>query len=928
MKITLGISIIFIVNLTSLFAQKEELYFNGNFINSSFAEFASLVESTTGIRFYYLDEWVETIKINANGDSLLLQEVLKDNLDKTGLYFYISPSKAVFLTKGEKLITKLPDYSDEDAREIEEDKKNGNGLTDMEKIYLESHKSGLIETKYIGKKKAGFESKTEVISGRITDTETGEGLVGATIYFKEIAKACVTDLYGHYSIALRQGKYNVSINCMGMEEKKYIIELYSGATFDIEMKKALIPIDAVVIKADRYHNVKGMQMGFERISAKEIKEIPMVMGEKDIIKVAAMLPGVLNVGEGSSGFNVRGSATDQNMFYISKVPVYNTAHLFGFFTSLSPDIVKDFSFYKSSLPAKYGGRLASIFDITAKQGNKKKFTARGSISPITGQVAVEGPIQKDKSSFIISARSTYSDWLLTKLHDADLRNSKARFYDLATNFTFDLNEKNTFKVFGYYSSDYIALAGKNHYEYSNKGLSFNWWHQYSNRHNSEIALIYSNYQYSNLDSVNKISAYKQYYSINHLELKSDFLYLLNENHTVKYGLNLTKYILDRGVVDPVGIQSNRKPENLGIENGVEGAVYLSDEYRATRWLSVYAGIRYSYFAYIGPKTIFIYESGSPKTEQYISNTKAYDKGKLIKDYSQPEYRATANFSTGPNSSIKLSYNRTSQYIFMLSNTIAISPTDQWKLCDFNISPPISDQVSLGYYKSIYRQNIDLSAEVYYKEMNNIIAYKDGADLISNKYVERDVLHGNQEAYGIEFMAKKNSGKLSGWLSYCYSRSIVTVGGEYDWQQINNGLSFPSNYDKPNSINGVMNYKLSRRLSLSSNIVYSTGRPITYPLAIFYVNNLEQAYYSERNKYRIPDYFRLDFSINVEGNLVAKKLAHSYFMVNIYNLTGRKNAYSVYFQTENRTLKGYKLSVYGIPIITVSWNFKLGNYESD
>jgi hypothetical protein len=616
------------------------------------------------------------------------------------------------------------------------------------------------------------------------------------------------------------------------------------------------------------------------------------------------------------------------MFYINNVPVYNTAHLFGFFTSLSPDIVRDFSFYKSSIPARYGGRLASFFDITAKQGNKKKYTARGSISPITAQVAVEGPIKKDKSSFIISTRSTYSDWILTKLHDADLRNSKAHFHDLATNFTFEPNEKNIFKVFGYYSFDKISLAGTNHYKYSNLGFSLNWWHKYSNRHNSEFAIIYSNYQYSNLDSVVKISAYKQYYSINHLEFRSDFSYLPNEKHSIKYGLNLTHYRLDRGIVEPVGTQSTRQTENLGIENGVEGAVYLSDEYRITRWLSLYAGIRYSYFAYLGPKTVFTYEPGSPKTEQSIINTKTYDKGKLIKDYSQPEYRVTANFSTGTNSSIKMSYNRTRQYLFMLSNTIAISPTDQWKLCDYNIIPPISDQVSVGYYKNVSGKNIDLSAELYYKEMTNVIEYKDGADLISNKFVERDVLHGNQEAYGIELMAKKNSGKLSGWLSYCYSRSIITVDGEYNWQQINNGLSFPSNYDRPNSFNGVLNYKVNRRLSFSFNIVYNTGRPVTYPLAIFYIDGMEQAYYSERNKYRIPDYFRLDFSINLEGNLVAKKLGHSYFMFNVYNLTGRKNAYSVYFQTEEGKIQGYKLSIFGMPIVTVSWHFKLGNYASD
>jgi hypothetical protein len=927
MRKAIGLIMVFSLS-TGLFAQSGEIYFNGNYINSSFNEFVAWVEESTGVKFYYADEWVETIKISAVGDSLNLQDVLRDNLAGTDLHFYISPSGNVFITKGQKLITKLPESSKKAVVSgLEEDKK-GNGITDIEKMYLKGRDNGLIETRTLGERKAGFENKTVIISGKITDTETGEALIGATIYFKEIAKACVSDLNGHYSIAIKQGKYNASINCLGMKELKYILEVYSSADFDIEMEKTLIPINEVTIKAENYHIVKGMQMGFERISIKETKDIPLVLGEKDILKVAAMLPGVQNVGEGSAGLNVRGSAADQNMFYMNKVPVYNTAHLFGFFTSFSPDIIKDFSFYKSSLPAKYGGRLSSFFDITAKQGNKKNYTARGGISPITGHIAVEGPIIKEKSSFVLSARSTYSDWILGRLHNADLRNSHAQFYDLAAHITYEHNENNLFKVFAYNSHDRFSLAEKSHYEYSNLGLSLNWWHRYSNRHNSETAVVLSSYHNYNLDSVNSISAYQQKYILNHYEFRWDFSYLPFENHAVKYGLNLIYYNLDRGMIEPVGPESDRRPENLGVENGIEGAIYLSDEYRLSYWLTVYGGIRFSYFAYLGPKTVFEYESGSPKTEQYVVDTKEYTKGQLIKSYYQPEYRATANFRAGPNSSIKLSYNRTRQYLFMLSNTIAISPTDQWKLCDYNIVPPLNDQVSGGFYKTINNPAIDISAEVYFKKMKDIIQYKDGADLISSQNVERDVLPGSQEAYGVELLVKKNTGKLTGWLSYCYSRSIITVDGEYDWQLINNGISFPSNYDKPHAFNGILNYKVNRRLSFSMNVVYSTGRPITYPLAIFYVNGSEQAYYSDRNSYRIPDYFRLDFSINLEGNLVAKKLMHSFFMLNVYNLTGRENTYSVFFRTEDGKIQGYKMSVFAIPIITLSWNFKLGNYASD
>ncbi|MBN2520759.1 MAG: TonB-dependent receptor [Bacteroidales bacterium] len=913
----------------SIYAQNEKLYLKCNYENISFVDFTKEMETNYGIKFYYLEEWVENIKITVKGDSLVLEDIFKSTIGNSGLFYLINENNEVFITYKEPLIPKLVQYKTTLDNEVEEENyASENGISETEKTYLESRKAVLVETIVIGKKSEVFKDKTVFVSVKIKDIETGEPLIGATIYFEEIFKGCVTDLNGHFSIALKPGKYNATVNCLGMKEIKYILEVYASGPIEIEMEKTLIPIDEVTIKADRYHNVKGMQMGFERISVKEIKKIPVVLGEKDVLKIAAMLPGVQNVGEGSAGFYVRGSSADQNMFYINKVPIYNTAHLFGFFTSFSPDIVNNFSFYKSNLPAQYGGRLSSFFDITAKQGNKKKYTARGGISPVTGHIAVEGPIKRDHSSFIVSARSTYSDWLLSRLHDPDLRNSNARFYDLASNFIFDYDENNLIKVFGYYSFDKFSLASKNQYEYSNKGLSVNWWHQYSNKHHSETSIIYSNYSYFNLDSVHKINAYQQQYKINHLEFKTDFSYIPIENHIISYGINFIRYYLDRGIIEPVGSLSERVHEDLGAENGIESAIYLADEYKITKLLSIYGGIRYSYFAFLGPKLVYEYEAESPKTDPYVIRSDYYEKGKLIEDYSGPEWRVSANFSTGPNSSIKVSYNRTRQYMFMLSNTIAISPTDQWKLCDFNIIPPISDQVSFGYYKTIYNPSIDISTEIYYKEMDNIIEYKDGADLISNKYVERDVLQGNQEAYGFEFMVKKNSGKLTGWLSYCYSRSFISVNGKYPWQKINNGITFPSNYDKPNALNCILNYKLNRRLSLSSNIVYSNGRPITYPIAIFYVNGLEQAYYSDRNKYRIPDYFRIDISVNVEGNLLAKKLTHSYFMFSIYNLTGRKNAYSVYFQSDGGQINGYKLSIFGIPIFTLSWNFKLGNYSSD
>ncbi|MFC2137347.1 carboxypeptidase-like regulatory domain-containing protein [Bacteroidota bacterium] len=924
-----------IINITvlslfvlSLLADENDIIFSGEYANISFQKFAFEVEKQTGAKFYYHDAWISNILITVKGDQLSLNDVLTKYLKENDLNFYINSENKIFITPGKKLITKLPEYNLSNTEIKKDINAEENGLTNTEKKYLAGRKNGVTETIIVGKKQPVYQKANSIVNGVIKDKNTGEPLIGATIYIEELSKGSVTNINGYFTISLPPGKYSALFNCLGMEEAHYFLQVNSSGTVNVEMDKKLIEINEVSIKADRYHNVRGMQMGFERISIKEIKEIPVVMGEKDVLKVAQMLPGVQNVGEGSSGFNVRGSAADQNMFFINKIPVYNTSHLFGFFSTFSPDIVKDFSFYKGNIPAKFGGRLSSFFDISTRQGNKKKYTARGGISPVTGHMSVEGPIKKDKSSLVLSARSTYSDWLLTRLQDAELRNSNANFYDLSANINIERNEKSFFKMFGYYSYDQFSLSKTNFYQYSNLGGSINYWHQFSSKLNSDISVIYSKYSFNTIDSVNQVMAYQQNYQINHYEIKSEFTWMPLDNHIMSFGANTILYNLNRGNIDPVGEESIRIPVSLGKELGNENAIYASDEYQVNDWLTIYGGFRYSLYFYLGPNMVYKYNTGSPKNSQSIIDTFNYSSGEVIQPYRGPEVRGSFNVKSGPNSSVKLSYNRTRQYLFMLSNTIAISPNDQWKLCDYHISPPYSDQVSVGFYKDFLEYDISFSSEVYYKNVNNTIEYKDGADFITSSNIETEVLQGKQEAYGIELMLKKNSGRLTGWVSSSFSKSEVLVNGNSAWEKINGGIPFPANYDKPVAINTILNYRLNRRLSFSSNIVYNSGRPVTYPVSIYYINKQEHILYSTRNKYRIPDYFRIDLSFNLEGTLKARKIAHSYWMLNIYNITGRENAYSVFFKSENGKVKGYKMSIFGVPIVTLSWNFKLGNYASD
>ncbi|MBN2275305.1 MAG: TonB-dependent receptor [Bacteroidales bacterium] len=929
MKIS-GIILCLLLSL-HVFAQEPDLLIQGNYKKIPFSFFVREAEQQTGARFFFRDEWIEDITVDAEGDSLSLRAVLSNSFRNKDLHYFIDTSKTVIITKGAALITFLPQFDDMAGIENTNALRGRNGfVTETEKTYLEGRKKRIVETLDVGSPDHRKPGKMVSVRGRITDKETGEPLIGATVFVRETGIGYATDADGQFLVTLPPGTYDVTFNCLGMEEINYYLALHSDGPLIIEMDRKLIPLDEVRITADRFHVVRGSQMGYEHITLKTIKEIPVVMGERDVLKVAQMLPGVQTMGEGTIGFNVRGSGADQNMFFINKTPVYNTSHMLGFFSAFNPDLVKDFTLYKSNIPAKYGGRLSSIFILNSPRGNKKKLTARGGISPVTGHLMVEGPLKKEKHSFILAARSTYSDWLLSQLENPELRNSKAAFYDLAGHLNFEPNEKNSIRVFGYYSHDKFSLASKNqHFEYDNRGASADWKHQWRPNLTSEIALIASEYAFQTVDSSESSSmSYKHGYSIGHYEFRTDFVWIPGQDHLVTFGLNSLLYQLDRGTVRPEGSLSTRNVVALGKEEGVETALYLSDEYEIIPGLTLSAGLRYSFYGMPGPAVVYDYFSGSPRSDLYVADTIRYSGKDLVAFYSGPELRGALNIRTGENSSVKLSYNKTRQYLFMLSNTLAVSPTDQWKLCDYHIRPPHTNQVSVGFYKDFEKKDINFSTEVYYKKTKDIIEYKDGASFISEEPIETQLLQGEQQAYGVEFMLRKNTGRLSGWLSYSYSSSTMLVDGPNSWDRINNGLAYPSNYDKPHAVNAVFNYRFSRQLSIGSNIVYNTGRPVTYPVAVYYINNREHMFYSLRNEYRIPDYFRMDLSINIEGNLKARKLAHSSWMLNVYNLTGRKNAYSVFFEAQGQKIESYKMSIFGMPIFTITWNFKFGNYASD
>jgi hypothetical protein len=913
----------------SLYSQQADLVFSGNFKETPFSEFVSSIENSTNMRFFFESNQVKEVRINATGNDLKMSEILKAAFSLTNLRFYIDNYNNVIIYSGTKLIAEvLPDFSQEETSNVLPGQLENADLTDAEKKYINGKISAQIETIVVGNKLKMVQDQNCVVRGRLTVLETGEPLVGATIYIEETAKGALTDPDGYFRLILKPGKYNARANFISMKEKPFYLQVYTDGFISVTVEKAVISIGEVTISAKRNDNVEGMQMGFERIATKNMKEIPVALGERDLLKVATLLPGVQTAGEGSAGIIVRGGTADQNLFYLNKIPIYNTSHIFGFFTAFSPDVVSDFTLYKSNIPASYGGRVSSIFDISTRQGNKKKFFGQGGISPVTGHFELEGPVFKDKSSFVISARSTYSDWLLSKMRDINLRKSNTSFNDFTAGLNSELNNENIIKMFGYMSSDRFTLSTTDDYNYANKGGSVSWKHLFSSSLTSDFSAIFSQYWFRHNDKKNVSEAYSHKYVINHSEFKADFNYLTPGNHKIQFGAGAILYDLDRGDILPYGEESTRITVKLGKEKGIESAVYVSDDFPVFPKLAIQAGLRYSFYGMLGPSEIDEYNPGKPKNSANITGTRSFDRNKFVRTYSGPEIRVATNYKLGHENSLKASYNRIRQYIFMLSNTMAISPDDQWKLSDYYLRPPVCDQISLGYYHDISAKGLSSSVEIYQKWVNDVVEYKDGISFISGEKTEMQLLQGKQNSYGIELMIKKNTGKTTGWLSYCYSKSSILVNSKIPEDRINNGFRYPSNYDRPHSLNLVTNMRYSRRLSFSSNLVYSTGRPITYPVAVYKYEDKYLLYYSGRNQYRVPDYFRIDCSLNMEGNLLSKKSIHSSWMLNIYNVTGRKNAYSVYFESKEGKIQGYKLSVFAQPIITLSWNFKFGNYESE
>jgi len=678
----------------------------------------------------------------------------------------------------------------------------------------------------------------------------------------------------------------------------------------------------IVVVGGRLSAVDNMMMGAEKFKPQMLKNIPSAFGESDIMKIVLTLPGVTTVGEASSGYNVRGGASDQNLILFNGGTVYNPTHLFGLFTSFNSEAVEDVELFKSSIPVEYGGRISSVLRVNSKEANMQKLTGSASIGALTSKANLEIPIVKDHVSLLLNGRTTYSDWMLKQLPEkSGYKDGNANFYDLGGLLTWRVNDHHRLRIHGYWSKDKFSFSSQDNYGYQNRNFSAEWRAILSEKVTATLSAGLDHYDYYNEDWATPSMAARLSFGIDQLWGKLNLRHRLTEQQTLTYGLSVQHYNVQAGRYEPVGEESRIATNQLQREKALESAAYIDYERKLTEKLSVSAGLRYSMFNALGPRDVNHYADGELPTEATLIETR-HETGN-IKTYHAPELRLSARYALQDNLSLKAGFNTMHQYIHKVSNTSIMSPTDMWKLSDLNIKPQKGWQAAAGIYYETPRKDYEFSAEVYYKHIGDYLNYRSAAVLLMNSHLETDVISTKGRAYGLELQVKRPTGRVNGWVSYTFARSQLRQDDNRVAMPLNDGKWYPSEYDRPHEVKAVLNLKFTERYSLSSNFNYATGRPTTLPAGKYYDSNSRKymPYYTDRNKYRIPDFIRLDLAFNIEPTHKLTSFLHTSFSIGVYNALARRNAYNIYYVTEGNDIKGYKLSVFGTAIPYVSLNIR-------
>lgn len=906
--ITKGLFFFFLMLPIFGMAQQNAGRISGFFPGVSFERFMQLTEAETSYRFYFKASDVKELTVNLQANNDRLEDVLSLIFEQTDLKFTISKAGEVFITKGQKVMVDFPDSFFSPVSENESTASVGQ--TDefvRNRRYTIGVPSG--------------SSPTAKIRGQVISLEKGEPIQGAIVYDKFSQTQTITDQQGRYELALLKGNLTILVQNIGGYTEQRLIDLQGDGELNMSIGEGVFALSEVVVRSGALTNVSRPEMGVQSLTVQQMRKLPAVMGEVDILKGILTMPGVNTAGEASVGFNVRGGAADQNLILFDQNTLFNPSHLFGFFSSVNSVMVQGVELYKAGIPASLGGRLSSVLQVTPKLGRTDKIGGSGGIGPLTSRLSLDGPIGA-KTTFIVGGRMTYSDWLLDYLEDrADLGASRAFFADFNGTIEHKFNEKNTLRFTGYYSKDEFQFDPDTVYSYSNQNLALSWTHYFNDQVEATFSVGQDAYDFQVQGEDNPLNSYRYNFDIRQRFLKAQFRQEKGERHIFSYGVHAIWYDLKPGELTPFGAESIVIPDQVASEKALETSFFFGDEFEVNDELTLSGGVRYNLYGFFGPQTLPTYAPGLPNLPGNVTGEQNYEAGELVNSYHGPEFRLSGRYALTNWSSIKAGVNTMRQNIHLLSNSSVITPTDTWKLSDAFIAPQRGVQYALGYFQNLKNNTIEFSAEVYYRTMSNLLDYRSGASIVLNDRIEQDVLLTKGRAYGLELYLLKSTGKLNGSIAYTYSRSLLQTDPSEGKEQINRSDWYPSNFDQPHNANVVLNYELSRRLNTTLAGKYSTGRPVTLPVAKFEYGGSERVYFGDRNSVRIPDYFRLDFSVNLEGNHKVKKLAHASWSFGVYNILGRANPYSVYYIPEDGKLQGYKLSIFAEPIPFITYNFR-------
>ncbi len=849
------------------------------------------------VRLFYLPEWFQDVTIDPSIAMMPLPEALRTIGSAAGLATVHIDDLIVFLPAA--------DHADD----------------------LPRHHDGHLT---IGDPSQYGRYRRATISGVVRDGARGTSLVGAVVYDQESETGASADTEGFFELELPVGRRNLRFSYMGYDDMSRTVTLISDGWMTADLFSETTQLDEVTVLAQRAQdNFLRTQMGMVTMDAQTLEELPGSFGEQDIVRSMTLLPGVQSVGEFGAGINVRGGSADQNLLLVEGVPLFNASHLFGLISVINPEMVGNVTLMKAGIPARYGERASSVMDVRLRNQTEKKETSlKGGIGLINSRVLLETPLLTENVNFSLGARSSYSDFFLHQIPNEDLMNSSARFYDLTAHATMTPNPDNYLSIFGYHSFDRFGFLGENNYEYNSTMASVRWNRLINVALSRTLVAGWSRYahQYAEMPELNRAQHAVMQSEIDYKSLRYHFSYYPSYNHSLEFGINAIHYNMEPGKMSPLGDESTIEQAALDDEQALELSAFISDHVFVGDNISMELGLRYTQYLQLGPATVNQYEADKPRSEESVVEQRTYNKYDVVSRYGGLEPRVGLRYATGESGSLKASYHRMNQYINLISNTSVMSPADTWKLSDQHIRPLRSDQYSVGYFRNFQENTIVGSLELYYRDYQDVTEYKSGAEIAMNDMLEADVISAKGYGYGMEIYLRKITGRLTGWTSYTYSSSMRRSQERFPELQINDNNYFPSNHDRPHSLVFNLHYDISRRWRLGAVFTYNTGRPVTLPELIYRYQDDFLIYYSERNKYRLPDYHRLDISLTFGENLRLDQRGKGSWTFSLMNVYGRKNPHAVYYKRtpsssdSPRSFHLYQLYIVGRPLPTITYNF--------